>query len=55
MGPSLPARDEATIEAVETPRFSAFQENKDCDTPIFWNAEGILLVDYLNYHRSLLC
>ena len=30
LGPSLPTRDETTIEAVETPGFSAFQGSQDC-------------------------
>ena len=53
-------RDEATIEAVQIPRFFAFQESQDCDVhrqdddPIFWKADGVLLVDYLNYQWGLL-
>ena len=48
LGPSLLTREEATIEAVERPRFSA----KTVMSPgkvmasIFWDAEGMLLVDY---------
>ena len=59
LSPSLPTRDEATIEAVVTPRFSTSQESQDCDVcrqgddSIFWDA-GVLLVDCLDKGHTII-
>ena len=48
-GPSLLTRDEATIEAVERPRFFAktvMSPGSKVMAFIFWDAEGMPLVDY---------
>ena len=50
LGPSLPIRDEATIEAVETSMFSKEAKTEmsagKVMASIFWDPEGMLLVDY---------
>ena len=40
LGPSLPTRDEATIEAVDTTRSTGKMM-----ASIFWDAEGVLVAD----------
>ena len=65
LDPSLPTRDEATIEAVKTPRYFAFQESQECD--VRKQGDGLHVLRYRRsadgglprqgsrYHRSLLC
>ena len=65
LGPSLPTRDEATIKAVEIPRFSVFQGSHACDARgqgdglhflrCRRSAVGGLPRQGSHYHGSLLC
>ena len=54
LGPSLPTRDTATIESVDTPRLSAFQGSQGkVMASIVWAAGGVLLVDYLDKDHTI--
>ena len=59
MGPSLYPRGQTTIETMEAPRLTLAKEVKDFPSAgkvmasVFWDADGILLIDYLKKGQTI--
>ena len=61
LGPSLQARDKTTVHEMEALNFSSFKAKEGQVVPsagkvtasVFWDAKGILLIDYLQKGKTI--